>query len=302
MFPQAGGRATRARQNSGHDSQISDQVVVWSARLSVENGWGTPVTSAVYMESEKGEAMFIRVALMIVLALGTGTDAIAETPRYLWGEIAVPEGAVQTLAARAEAIGVATVVWSQGDLVVTGAASEAELLAGETYLYLDGNFFLFVVNRPRERAVLRGNAQWAEIIVWATDGLVPPSEVFLDLVQSLGLLPMGGMISLSVRELPLKVPRPPEGVRLDPTLWALVGHPDWFGAARDFGLDRQGLRVEVVAEASGVLAEALEPYVLSSTGRLMELLIPIPLLPELGRDPAVTLVRPPFAPHPVGGR
>ena len=99
----------------------------------------------------------------------------------------------------------------------------------------------------------------------------------------------------------MKLPRAPEGVRLDPTLWALVQHPDWFGAARDFGLERRGLRVLVVAEASGTLAEALEPYVVSSTERLMEILIPIPLLPELGQDPAVTMVRPPYVPHPARG-
>jgi len=104
-----------------------------------------------------------------------------------------------------------------------------------------------------------------------------------------------------VVEFPLKLPRVPEGVNLDPTLWALVQHPDWFGAARDYGLERVGLRVRVVAEASGALAEDLEPYVLSSTGELMDLLIPIGLLPELGRDPAVRAVRPPFTPYPAEG-
>jgi hypothetical protein len=55
-----------------------------------------------------------------------------------------------------------------------------------------------------------------------------------------------------------------------------------------------------VAEASGALAEKLEPYVLSSTGTLMELLVPIGLLVDLGRDPAVKYVRPPFTPHAAG--
>jgi len=60
--------------------------------------------------------------------------------------------------------------------------------------------------------------------------------------------------------------------------------------------------VRVVAEGSGALAEALEPYVLSSTGTLMDLLIPIPLLVDLAQDPAVRYVRPPFTPYPaVGG-
>lgn len=245
--------------------------------------------------------MAIRLTLALVLILGAGAAATADMPRYLWGEVAVPEGAVQTLSARAEPLGIATATWTDGDLVVIGVADEEELLAGETYLYMDGDFFLFAVNTPSERATLRGDAETAEMIVWATDGLVPPSGAFLDLAQELGLLPQDGTISLAVKELSLKLPRAPEGVRLDPTLWALVVHPDWFGAARDFGLDRRGLRVRVVAEASGALAEALEPYVLSSTGSLMDLLIPIPLLPDLGRDPAVKMVRPPYVPHPAGG-
>jgi hypothetical protein len=238
--------------------------------------------------------------LTVALVLAAGAGASAETPRYLWGEIAVPEGAVQTLPARARELQLATAVWSDGALVVTGAADEEELRASATYLYLDGDFFLLAVDTPSERAVLRGDAQTAELIVWATDGLVPPSGAFLDLVQNLGLLPANVTIDLAVRELPLKLPRAPEGVRLDPTLWALVLHPDWFTAARDYGLDRVGLRVRVVAEAGAALAETLEPYVLSSTGTLMDLLIPIGLLAELGRDPAVTYVRPPFTPHPAG--
>jgi len=245
--------------------------------------------------------MFIRWMLIVALSVAVGAGASAVMPRYLWGEVAVPEGAVQTLSARAESLGIATATWTDGNLVVIGAADEEELLAGETYLYMDGEFFLLSVDRAGERATLRGDAHTAEMIVWATDGMVPPSGAFLELAQGLGLLPHDGTINLAVKELPLKLPRGPEGVRLDPTLWALTMHPDWFGAARDFGLERLGLRVRVVAEASGALAEALEPYVLSSTGRLMELLIPIPLLPDLGRDPAVKLVRPPYVPHPAGG-
>lgn len=245
--------------------------------------------------------MSIRLTLVLALVLGAGAAATAEMPRYLWGEIAVPEGAVQTLSARAVALGIATATWTDGGLTVTGAADEAALVAAGAYLYVDGNFFLLAVDSPTERATLRGDARKAEMIVWAIEGLVPPSRAFLELVQELGLLPPGGTISLAAKELSLKLPRVPEGVRLDPTLWALVVHPDWFGAARDFGLNRLGLRVRVVAEASGALAEALEPYVLSSTGSLMDLLIPIPLLPDLGRDPAVKLVRPPYVPYPAGG-
>lgn len=246
--------------------------------------------------------MAIRAALVFTLTIGIGSGVLAEAPRYLWAEIALPAEAVAGLAQRAAELGVPTAVWSDGALKVEGDLAEDALRAGGTYLYLDGELFLLGVETPSERVTLRGNAAQAELVVWAADGLVPPSEAFFDLARALGLLAPGSTVSLRVRELPLKLPRVPEGMKLDPTLWALVGHPDWFGAARDFGLERRGLRVRVVAEATGALGEALEPYVLSSSGALMDLLIPIARLPELGQDPAVKTVRPPFTPYPaIGG-
>ena len=244
--------------------------------------------------------MSIRAALVVMLTFGVGAGVLAETPRYLWAEIAVPAGAVAKLSDRADELGVATAVLSEGAWVIGGELTEDEFRAGGTYLYLDGDLFLLGVETPIERVVLRGNATNAELIVWAADGLVPPSEAFFDLARALGFLAEGTTISLVVKELPLKLPRVPEGMNLDSTLWALVGHPDWFGAARDFGLERVGLRVRVVAEATGALDENLEPYVLSSSGSLVNLLIPIALLPELGQDPAVKTVRPPFTPYPAG--
>ncbi|HEU68811.1 MAG TPA: hypothetical protein ENN53_06355 [Candidatus Acetothermia bacterium] len=186
--------------------------------------------------------------------------------------------------------------------MVRGAADEGELLAGGVYLYLDGDHFLVGMEVGIEMAFLRGGRDRAELIVWAGgDVVIPPREEFLTLLRELGLLETGRSLTLAVVELPLKLPRVPEGMRLDPTLWALVGHPDWFGAARDYGLEQIGLRVRVVAEASGALAEDLEPYVLSSAAGLTDLLIPIGLLPALAADPAVQMVRPPYVPHPAGG-
>lgn len=246
--------------------------------------------------------MATRAALVLTVTMAIGGGVLAETPRYLWAEIAVPAGAVEQLAGRAERLGIPRAVASAGALTIDQGLTEDALRAGGAYLYLDGPFFLLGVETPSERVVLRGSALQAELVVWASDGLVPPSAAFFDLARELGLLSPGTTISLSVRELSLKLPRVPEGMKLDPTLWALVQHPDWFGAARDFGLERVGLRVRVVAEATGVLSETLEPYVLSSSGSLMNLLIPIARLPELGRHPAVKSVRPPFTPYPgIGG-
>ncbi len=226
--------------------------------------------------------------------------ALAQGPQYLWAEVVPPPRAVAALAEKAGELGLPVAQVKDGALVFPEGLSEADLRAGGAYLYLDPPFFLLGVETPAEGALLRGNAEKAELIVVARDALVPPSEAFFDLARALGLLAPGTTVTLTVREVPLKLPRVPEGTRLDPTLWALVGHPDWFGAARDYGLERVGLRVRVVAEGSGALGEDLEPYVLSSTGSLIDLLIPIPLLPRLGQDPAVRNVRPPYTPHPAG--
>lgn len=243
-----------------------------------------------------------RVAGVIALVFGMGAGVLAATPRYLWAPVAVPKEAVAGLAARAEELGLPIAVWGKEGLRFVGAGSEADLLGRGVYLYLDGPFFLITAQSATEQTTLRGRGGSAELIVWTgTDVISPPAELFFDLLRALGLLPPAVTITLELKTLPLKLPRAPEGVKLDPILWALVGHPDWSAAARDFGLERVGLRVRVVAEARGVLGETLEPYVLSSTGSLMDLLIPIPLLPELGRDPAVKIVRPPYVPHPAGG-
>lgn len=244
--------------------------------------------------------MSIRPLWVTLWIVSVGLGALAQGPQYLWAEVAVPPGAVSALAEKAGELGVPVAEVKDGALAFPEGLSEADLRAGGAYLYLDGPFFLLGVETPTEYALLRGNEEKAELIVVARDALVPPSEAFFDLARALGLLPPEGTITLTVKEVPLKLPRVPEGMRLDPTLWALVGHPDWFGAARDYGLERVGLRVRVVAEGTGALAEDLEPYVLSSTGSLIDLLLPIPLLPKLGQDPAVRNVRPPYTPYPAG--
>lgn len=245
--------------------------------------------------------MLERMVVLLALVLSAGT-ALAETPLYLTGEVVTPAGAVDGLVVRAEELGLATALWGPEGLTVRGAADEAELRAAGVYLYLDGAHFLVGMEAGSERTFLRGDRTRAELVVWTgSDVVVPPREEFLTLLRELGLLETGCSITLAVKELPLKLPRVPEGMDLDPVLWALVGHPDWFSAAQDFGLERVGLRVRVVAEANGALAENLEPYVLSSSAGLMDLLIPIGLLPVLAADPAVRMVRPPYVPHPAGG-
>jgi hypothetical protein len=246
--------------------------------------------------------MFVRGAVGIVLMLGIGLGVLAQIPSYLWGQLAVPEGAVAELARRAKELGVPMAVWEEEGLRFVGAPDEEGLRQAGVHLYLDGPMYLVGLETPSERAVLRGRGSIAELVLGPERGEISlPTEAFFDLLQALGLLGEGCTVALELRTVPLKLPRVPEDVKLDPTLWALVGHPDWFGAAQGYALERVGLRVRVVVELLATLPLQWEPFIRSSTDSLAELLLPIPLLPELGKDPAVRLVRPPFVPHPLGG-
>ncbi len=212
---------------------------------------------------------------------------------YLWGQFTLPPGAVDALPEKVQTLELPFAQATDEGLAFTAVSNETELLQAGRFLYLDGPFFLLGVDVPGERALLRGSQTQAELIVWTTE-----AAHLLELAQRLGLLPPECALGLEVREVPLKLPRAPEGVKLDSVLWALVVHPDWIAFARDYGIERQGLRVRVVAEVTGPLSEAFEPYIASSSAQLVELLMPIPLLPDLGREPSVKLVRLPYVPHP----
>lgn len=239
--------------------------------------------------------------LTLAILLLASFPLFGETPKYLLGEVTLPQGALGELPARAEALGIPSLIYTQAGPQFVGVKDESELLAAETYLIYDPPYFLLSLQTDSTRAVLRGSEQAEMITGGRTDVLVPPPESFFDLLAALGLLPEGQTIELEAKDVPLKLPRTPEGSKLDPVLWALVGHPDWIGFARDYALERVGLRVRVVVEKQGELAASFEPYIVSSSDGLAELLLPIPLLSALGEDPAARAVRPPYIPHPAEG-
>lgn len=250
----------------------------------------------------------MRVMLVILVAALAGgpVTAMGELPTYLWAEVSVPESVLSGLTEEAQTMSLPTAHWRPESMEISGAESLAELESAEQgYLLVDGPFFLVGWGGTPTAAMLRGREGAGELILRReANGVVPQVAAFLDLLDQLGLLPENGALDLAEREVPIKLPRAPEDVRLDSVLWALVVHPDWFGFAEAQGLERVGLRVRVVAETDGDLDEAFEPFIEASSNALVELLIPIPLLPELGRDPSVLLVREPFRPHPaqpVGG-
>jgi len=238
---------------------------------------------------------------VIAMALSLSFFGLAQGPTYLWAPCQIPTEAFSALPEHAQtlSIPIARFLPEKGALEFLGATDEIELLSGNAFLYLDGDFFLLGIREGAWITILRGKPEAAELVIFGSGALETLSSFAI--LEALGLLPAGAAIELSEKTVPLKLPASPAGVKLDPILWTLVGHPDWFSFARDYGLERAGIRVRVVAELRGPLSPAFEGYIRSSTNSLAELLIPIPLLPELGKDPAVQLVRPPHVPHPIGG-
>ncbi len=223
-------------------------------------------------------------------------------PSYLTTQLTLPQDAVQGLLTKAQQLGIPTLSYTERGPVLYGVQSESELLSSERYLIYDPPYFLLSVQTDSSLAVLRGDGSRAELISLGKGGnlALPPQEL-LELLDQLGLLPSGQTVELRAVDLPLKLPAVPEGVKLDAELWGLIGYPDWLGFARDHGLELKGIRVHVVVERTAALPEKYEPYIISSSDGLVEMFLPIPLLSELGRDPAVKLVRPPHMPHPAAG-
>ncbi|MCL6642069.1 MAG: hypothetical protein K6T71_01930 [Candidatus Bipolaricaulota bacterium] len=111
-------------------------------------------------------------------------------------------------------------------------------------------------------------------------------------------------LPLTVEELTVvpgvKPPKPPEGVRLDSVLYALMLMPDWYEFAPQNTLELWGLRVRVIVEFVSPDAQVAPTHNLIIEARspsgLMRVLVPIHQLVTLARDPAVKLVRPPAQP------
>lgn len=244
----------------------------------------------------------MRTILMMMLgALLWTASSAGVTPSYLWGEFEFPAGVLEGLASRIQTESIPLAKWGAGELEFSGAADELELESSPAFAYVDGDVLFVAVQSGSIKAVLRGRYPQAEIVAMAEETPLALPEGFLELVESLGLLPADCSVEFELREVPLKLPRAPDDVRLDSVLWALVNHPDWLEFARNHGLQRVGLRIRVVVELSGELDASFEPFIQSSTPTLAELLIPIPYLPELGADPAARFVRPPHTPYPAEG-
>ncbi len=241
--------------------------------------------------------MVMRVTLISAGLLVLALMGSAQAPTYLFGAVSLAPGALESLPGKAQTAGIPLAIQREdGTLVFRGAKDEGELLSSSTFLLLDDGFFLLGARAESGRYFLRGREDKAELFAL---GDVSGLGDFVALIQKLGLLPLETSVELTAGEIPLKLPAPPKGLKLDPVLYGLLLSPDWISFCRDYGLERVGLRVLVVAEVRGMLPETYEPYIRSSSDHLVELLLPIPLLEKLGREDVVSVVRPPYRPHPA---
>nr|BAL56424.1 hypothetical protein HGMM_F37H05C17 [uncultured Acetothermia bacterium]BAL59506.1 hypothetical protein HGMM_OP4C142 [Candidatus Acetothermum autotrophicum] len=112
------------------------------------------------------------------------------------------------------------------------------------------------------------------------------------------------LLPLSLEELTVvpgvKPPKPPDGVRLDSVLYALMLMPDWYEFAPQNKLELWGLRVRVIVELVSPEAQLAPTHNIIIEARspsgLLRVLVPIHQLVLLASDPAVKIVRPPFQP------
>jgi len=239
----------------------------------------------------------IKITLVLVLGGLFGLASAEEMPSYLWAQLPLHPATVAALSDKAQTQGIPMAVATEtGTLSFIGVDSEDELLAANTYLYLDGPFFLLGVAEGNALAMVRGEQTSAEIICLGTTS---PLSRLIPILDELGFLSPGTEVDFVEKRLSLKIPAPPPGVKLDPVLWGLLISPDWFSFARDYGLERIGLRVKVVAEVGGMIPESYESYIQTSSDGLVELFLPIPLLDDLAREKPVKMVRPPYKPQPI---
>jgi len=263
------------------------------------------------------------LSLILILAGGlfnfSAADAEAGTTAspgsWYRAVFALPQPDISAIAARAQQLGFwirvqygPQVAYFHGGELCSECQPEAEASFFEfPQLYLDGELFLARLDEPRYRLIIRPSAELAgmyELLI------SPKVELALSELESeaygwLDRLAIQPGSSLSFTELvPQEKPRPPEGVRLDSLLYALVVAPDWHDFAEARGLELSGLRIRVIVELAepGVVPhpQGYHLWEEARSGELMRVLVPVSELLRLAQDPAVEFVRLPYRPHEAG--
>lgn len=176
-------------------------------------------------------------------------------------------------------------------------------------LYVDAGLFLVRIDEPKlffNVRPLGGSAAASkgsyEIIVNPkTDVSTKEAEdIIMGKLLQLGVLERAIPLSFELLKTQDK-PKPPEGLLLDSTLFALTQAPDWQEFASKKNIELWGLRVRVLIELKSPDAQlqgAHNVIVLArSASGLLRALVLIPKLIEVAKDPAVKFVRLPSQPQ-----
>ena len=249
------------------------------------------------------------VLLLTILIIGSGMAVsgtqLLQTDYYLIaiGTIDTP---IESLIQTAQANGF-SVAGSYGGEPLGGdpltEEPEEALQAMPLLLYVDESWFLLRVTGEDFDYTVRPTGEGYELVLIPHKDL--PFEETVGMVLS-DLQEMGIVGSVDM-ELPEqyakeseKGPLPPPGVAIDSALYGLSVAADWFAEASRLGIDRVGLRVEVVAEKlpGGTIPEAFIPFIESESEGLAKLLLPIWQLTELARSSSIGYVRQPYRPQP----
>lgn len=174
------------------------------------------------------------------------------------------------------------------------------------HLFVDGELLWLRAEGLLSRYNLRPSPQEGYELIIAPTTTVSASAILDEIGLKLTQLAIvsNPTLPVTVEELTVvpgvKPPKPPEGVRLDSVLYALMLMPDWYEFAPQNKLELWGLRVRVIIELVSPEAQLAPTHNIIIEARspsgLMRVLVPIHQLMRLASDPAVKLVRPPYQP------
>lgn len=174
------------------------------------------------------------------------------------------------------------------------------------HLFVDGEILWLRADGLLSKYNLRPSPQEGYELIIAPTTTVSASAILDEIGQRLAKLSVvsGPILPLAVEEMTVvpgvKPPKPPEGVRLDSVLYALMLMPDWYEFAPQQKLELWGLRVRVIVELVSPEAQLASTHNIIIEARspsgLMRVLVPIHHLVRLASDPVVKHVRPPYQP------
>jgi hypothetical protein len=204
-----------------------------------------------------------------------------------------------------------TVTYFQGATLCTSChpAQESVFLSRLPALYVDGGLFLLRARTQRYHYTVRpsptevGHYEVTVQPISDSDGFATATEILQKLAE-LGVV-TSISLSLPLEEMTVlpgsKLPKAPEGVKLDSVLYGLSLMPDWYEFALTQQLEMWGLRVRVLIElntANGQLSPVHNLIIEArSSSGLIRALIPVHALSDVARDPAVRIIRPPSTPR-----